>query len=145
MFDLFAIEADPAAPGNHGASPKRPTPTAAINRQAPPHRQGRLGMKLGTGEVVLTSSGRATTPFPRVACDTNRKATATLQRVALWLVQNAADEARARDDHFNAPVFERPGKPSQADKDGAEEYLFGHPPAVPSPMMRPLSSVSPDA
>ncbi|MGK7051633.1 hypothetical protein N1Z41_00032860 [Pseudomonas aeruginosa] len=52
-------------------------------------RRGEVGGKLGSGEVVTTSSGRQTTPFPKVSVDTNRKATGTIKAVDLWLMQNA--------------------------------------------------------
>jgi len=103
-------------------------------------RQGSLGMKLSSGEVVLTTSGRKTTPFPRIACGTNRKCTATLKRVDQWLMENAVAEAHARGDKFNRPQFERnTAKPQQADKDAAEEYLFGVQPRVLPPFCRPLT------
>lgn len=103
-------------------------------------RRGEVGGKLGSGEVVTTSSGRQTTPFPKVSVDTNRKATGTIKAVDLWLMQNALDEARSRGDEFNARQFEANlAKPQRADKDAAEEYLFGQQPAVQPRVLKPLA------
>ncbi|EOS9851142.1 PLxRFG domain-containing protein [Pseudomonas aeruginosa] len=103
-------------------------------------RRGEVGGKLGSGEVVTTSSGRQTTPFPKVSVDTNRTATGTIKAVDLWLMQNALDEARSRGDEFNARQFEANlAKPQRADKDAAEEYLFGQQPAVQPRVLKPLA------
>ena len=100
--------------------PAKPAPTPA----APP-RKGEVGMKLGAGEVVLTTTGRQTSPFPKLDFNSERKTGNTVKRVEEWLLQNALDEARARGDDFNARQFEQNLKsPSQADKDSAEAYLF---------------------
>ncbi|EIY2512810.1 PLxRFG domain-containing protein [Pseudomonas aeruginosa] len=102
-------------------------------------RRGEVGGKLGSGEVVTTSSGRQTTPFPKVSVDTNRKATGTIKAVDQWLMQNALDEARSRGDESNARQFEANlEKPQRADKDAAEEYLFGQQPAVQPRVLKPL-------
>ncbi|WP_423454267.1 hypothetical protein [Ottowia sp. VDI28] len=107
--------------------------------QAALPRQGKVGEMLGSGEVVLTSSGRATSPFPNVSTDTSRKAVNTMKAVDQWLMQNALDEARLRNDGFNARQFESAlNKPQQADKDSAEQYLFGEQPAVPRQILKPL-------
>ena len=103
-------------------------------------RQGEVGMKLEPGESVLTASGRHTTVFPKVATDTNRKTLNTLKAVDTWLMQNALDEASARGDDFNAPQFEAAqAKPQQADKDSAEEYLFGEQPQLVPSILKPLA------
>ncbi|EMM6788246.1 PLxRFG domain-containing protein [Pseudomonas aeruginosa] len=103
-------------------------------------RRGEVGGKLGSGEVVTTSSGRQTTPFPKVSVDTNRKATGTIKAVDLWLMQNALDEARLRGDEFNARQFEANlAKPQRADKEAAEEYLFGQQPAAQPRVLKPLA------
>lgn len=109
-------------------------------------RQGRVGDLLHSGEVVLTSSGRLTSPFPKIDLETERKAGNTIKRVQQWLVQNALDEALAREDDFNALLFKASlNQPQQADKDSAELYLFGTQPAVvPSPL-RHLAKTSPQA
>lgn len=100
---------------------------------------GKVGMKLGTGEVVLTASGRKTTPFPKVTVDTDRKQMATVKRADAWLMENALAEAQSRGDEFNAQQFQSSlSKPTQADKDAAEEYLFGEQPEVLPPITKPL-------
>lgn len=82
------------------------------------------GMLLSSGEIVLTATGRETTPFPRVDLGTNRRAQNTLRRVDRWLMQNALDEAIERCDRFNARQFSlHLNKPSPSDKDSAEIYL----------------------
>ncbi|HDS1721714.1 hypothetical protein NPS53_09390 [Pseudomonas putida] len=106
-------------------------------------RQGRVGDSLAEGDVVLTSSGRRTSPFPRIDTDTERKASNTLKRVDQWLIQNALDEASARGDEFNERQFKHSlSNPQQADKDCAEEYLFGRQPNVAPSLLRPLASTS---
>lgn len=89
-------------------------------------KRGEIGMMLSSGEVVTTVSGRQTTPFPVVKLDTHRKSLNTVKAVDRWLMSNAADEAAHRADDFNHRMFSAHiNKPSQADKDSAEEYLFG--------------------
>ncbi|HFS8924512.1 TPA: PLxRFG domain-containing protein [Pseudomonas aeruginosa] len=106
-------------------------------------RRGEVGGKLGSGEVVTTSSGRQTTPFPKVSVDSSRKATSTIKAVDQWLMQNALDEARSRGDEFNARQFEANlAKPQRADRDAAEEYLFGQQPAVQPRVLKPLAPKS---
>lgn len=115
-------------------------PNAAPAKTQAETRKGEVGMKLESGEQVLTNTGRKTTPFPKVSLDTNRKASNTLKLVDRWLMQNALDEARSRSDEFNARQFEASlEKPQQADKDAAEEYLFGgYIPAVVPSILKPL-------
>ncbi len=103
--------------------PAAPEPEQPAEQQGP--RQGVVGDKLAAGEVVLSTTGRALTPFPKIGMGSPRAATLTEKRVEEWLMQNALDEARARGDDFNALQFEANlKKPSQADKDSAEYYLF---------------------
>ncbi|MFC5505427.1 hypothetical protein [Bosea massiliensis] len=88
-------------------------------------KRGSVGMRLAAGEVVTTTTGRSTSPFPKIDLESNRKATNTLQRVQQWLIANAISEASARDDGFNRRGFEAALKsPSPADLDCAELYLF---------------------
>ena len=107
-----------------------------------PIEQGKVGMMLGSGQVVLTTSGRKTEPFPEVKTDTERKTTATLKRVEEWLQRNALAEALSRDDQFNARMFaaEKPGNIPPASKDAMEEYLFGEQPKV---IKSPLKDITP--
>lgn len=89
-------------------------------------RRGSGGCMLSAGEVVRTASGRHTSPFPKINTGNERRSANTLKRVDQWLIQNALDEAIARGDGFNAIQFTAClEKPQQADKDAAEEYLFG--------------------
>jgi hypothetical protein len=106
-----------------------------------PFRRGAIGDKLTSGEVVTTSSGRQTTPFPKIQTDTSRKVNATVKATGRWLMQNALDEARSRGDDFNARQFAANlDRPQKADKDAAEHYLFGQQPTGQAPVSRPLSA-----
>lgn len=86
-------------------------------------RRGEVGGMYAAGEVVLTASGRETTPFPKVDMSTPRKTTATLKRVDKWLIDNAKAEADSRglpEWTINTDVSNL----SPADKDTAERVLF---------------------
>lgn len=103
--------------------------------------RGVVGLRLAAGEVASTSSGRATSPFPRAELGSDRKAANTLKRVRTWLIDNAIAEATARGDDFNQRSFEQArASASPADLDSAELYLFD--PAflrpVPAPFLKPL-------
>jgi hypothetical protein len=89
-------------------------------------RKGKIGDMLASGEQVLTVTGRATTPFPKVDTSANRKAINTVRRVDAWLRENAILEAKARQDDFNLRQFEseNPANMPPATKDGMELYLF---------------------
>ncbi|RYY04586.1 MAG: hypothetical protein EOO53_01885 [Gammaproteobacteria bacterium] len=104
--------------------------------------KGFVGMACSEGQVVMTSSGRLTTPFPTLKWGSNRIATNTIRRVDLWLVLNAALEAEARGGKFNARPFrtgaENARQITQADKDCAEYYLFGVQPEVYPPLLKTL-------
>lgn len=91
--------------------------------------RGTVGMKLAAGDVVLTKTGRTTTPFPELKFGTERKTSNTLRRVDLWLHENALAEAKATGDDFGHRLFaSETGKSfPQAVKDCMEEYLFGQP------------------
>lgn len=106
-------------------------------------KRGKVGMMLAPGEVVLTTSGRETTPFPKFQTKTGKTTTKHISEVDKWLLQNAANEALSRGDTFNAPVFQsaadNPKNISPSDKDSAEEYLFGEQPAVKPSILKPLS------
>jgi hypothetical protein len=79
---------------------------AAMISQSPAARRGTVGISLHAGDVVLTATGRQTTPFPKIDVASDRKATNTLKRVDLWLIDNAIAEAKARGDDFNLRMFE---------------------------------------
>lgn len=95
-------------------------------------RKGKVGEKLVAGDIVLTASGRETTPFPKIDLDSKGKATNTLKRVDAWLIDNAIKEAESRGDKFNLLQFRNVSLKnlSQADKDSAELYLFEKQPDV---------------
>jgi hypothetical protein len=115
-------------------------------------RRGEIGGHMSSGEVVLTASGRRTTPFP--AINTGKRFNSTSKKVEQWLLQNAHDEAVARGDRFNAlsfkndlAIFDRPRNRGnqgdwlpQATKDAAEAYLFGEQPNVVPGITRPMPS-----
>ena len=109
--------------------------------EGPTVKRGTVGMMLATDEVVATQTGRETTPFPTLRFGTDRKATNTDKRVTAWLINNAIDEAKSRGDEINTLQFEAIDlkNVSQADKDSAEEYLFGESvaPIVPK-ILKPL-------
>ncbi|EOX3342479.1 PLxRFG domain-containing protein [Vibrio cholerae] len=86
--------------------------------------QGKVGMKLLPGQVVLTVSGRETTPFPSPS--KNGVTPQYLAKVDKWLIDNAIAEAESRGDEFNGRQFKAKNLKnlSPADKDHAEYYLF---------------------
>ena len=109
--------------------------------QQPALKKGEVGYKFSSGEVVLTATGRETTPFPKFDLSTNRKATNSLKVIESWLMDNAIAEAKARGDKFNLLQFNASrNKPQQADKDSAEMYLFDSRSVqpIPAPFMRQL-------
>lgn len=85
-------------------------------------QQGYVGIKLSSNEVVLTSLGRKTTPFPIINLTNKRSATITLKKVNEWLISNAILEANARKDRFNLVSFlgEKANNLPQASKDAME-------------------------
>lgn len=104
-------------------------------------RKGKIGGKLSAGEIVTTTSGRQTTPFPKFQTKEGNVKPVHLKAVDKWLMRNAFEEAKARGDEFNARQFESSlDKPSQADKESAEEYLFGEQPEVKKPILKPLET-----
>ncbi len=76
---------------------------------------------------MQTLSGRYIPRPPRIRLDSARKAANDINKVEEWLKQQAIDEAASRHDEFNLLSFHqlKPGRFSQADKDGANLYLFG--------------------
>lgn len=128
-----------AAIGASANSAPVATNTVAQEGNAEP-RKGEIGGKYAAGEVLITSSGRKTAPFPRVDASTNGKANNTILRVNRWLIGEALAEAQSRGDDFNERQFQAINNlnPSQSDKDSAEEYLFGEQPAVVPSILKPL-------
>lgn len=139
--------------GSPTASPDAPatTPETSMGetggKNQPPEaragepRRGKVGDMLSAGEVVTTSSGRQTTPFPNIDTSSDRKAQNTVKRVDKWLHENAVEEARSRGDDFNLTQFqsEDPANLPPASKDSMEEYLFGEQPTVRKPITKPLA------
>jgi len=104
-------------------------------------RQGKVGDRFYEGEVVLTITGKETTPFPKLTLDSNRKTINTLKRVDKWLLENTQKEAHSRNDEFNSTTFDRMNstKLSMSDKDTLEYYLFGEDqPVVLKPFLKSL-------
>lgn len=87
-------------------------------------RQGCLGIKLASGEQVLTASGCTTTPFPNISLGSVRKNNATLKRVDAWLISNALAEADARRLPMHLIQAVDLSNLSQSDRDLAEMILF---------------------
>lgn len=121
------------------------TTGAASEVAAAPVRKGEVGGMLSSGEVVLTTSGRETTPFPKIDTSTDRKASNTVRKVDAWLLENAIAEAESRGDNFNARSFraENAKNLPQASKDSMEEYIFGEQPKVIKSILKPLVSPKP--
>lgn len=94
--------------------------------------KGTVDMWCSEGMVLITSTGRLTTPFPKLRSGSNRKAINTLRRIDKWLMHNAALEADARGDEYNGQTFwhrfENMSQVSHADKDIANYYLFDQQP-----------------
>jgi N12 class adenine-specific DNA methylase len=129
---------EPATPSTSEMSSKAPEPKEPAPKQVSGLEEKPMpSVMLGTKETTQTSSGRTTTPFPKVDTSTPIRATNTAKRVHRWLQRNAVEEAESRGDKFNARVFrnETIGKEGfpQASVESMNEYLFGdQPPVVPS-------------
>lgn len=119
------------------AKGQEPSPTGST---APKPFDPEKGLTLGEGDTPKTSSGRTTTPFPKLDFGSEAKTRNTLRRTTQWLIDNAVAEAKSRGDDFNAPVFERmtPKNVSDADRASLNEYLFGEQPPVLKPITKPL-------
>lgn len=87
---------------------------------------GHVGMHLAEGQVVLTTTGRRTSAFPKLDFSTARRDANTCRRVEHWLLDNGVAEAEGRADKFNIHIFKglNPSNLSVADKDSLECYLF---------------------
>lgn len=107
------------------------------------HRAGVVGMQFQEGEVLRTSSGRLTSPFPNAGLGAGQQATNSRNHAGQWLMDNAIAEAEARGDAFNALSFKANLRaPQKADRDCAENYLFGKQPEVQSCPLALLSSLA---
>lgn len=136
----FANKPAPAATPTPEASPVVPPPESGVKTSGTPLNESLPDKMMAEGEVATTSSGRQTSPFPRIDATTERKTASAGKRVDAWLRQNALDEAVSRGDGFNQLQFEHadPKKLTQAEKDSMNEYLFGQQPPVPRPLLKPL-------
>lgn len=135
-------EPDQSQPPIEAGPVSKPESDSTSAQEPTEPRRGVVGDMLATGEVVQTSSGRSTTPFPKIDVTSDRKAGNTVKRVDEWLHSNALAEAEARGDEWNAMQFrnEKPGKMPPATKDLMEEYLFGEQPKVVPSILKPLVS-----
>ena len=90
------------------------------------YRIGYPGILVEQGEIILTKSGRKTTPFPNIDLSSNRKAQNSVKRVDAWLVKNALIEAEKNDNEFLSLLLSQIDLKnlSQSDKDMAEDALF---------------------
>ncbi|MGH2340629.1 PLxRFG domain-containing protein [Segnochrobactraceae bacterium EtOH-i3] len=144
---VLGTGADPGAADARGGADlpgQRPTADAKPALKAGQFREGRVGDMLAAGDRVLTATGRPTGPFPKVDMSTDRRTRNTLKRIEEWLMDNAADEAKARGDEMNERIFRTSRqKPSMADKYAAEAYLFDrefvepHPAPITKPLVEP--------
>jgi hypothetical protein len=98
------------------------------------------GFTPSEGNTQLTTTGRETTPFPKINTKT---------KPHIWLLENAVLEAQARGDKFNERIFKSDldaanktkGKSvPPASVDSAEYYLFGDKQPTPvKPILKPLT------
>lgn len=149
------VGGEPTAKGGESTNEKEvqgaqeevtPQPAPPKEGEAPAPQRGKVGQMLAEGEVVLTKTGRKTTPFPALRWGSNRKGSNTVKRVEQWLMENALAEAESLGDEFNARQFGTAvNSPTQSDKDSAEEYLFGDSPPIvpPKKILKPLTTDEP--
>lgn len=95
-----------------------------------PGRKERLrarGLLIKTGTVMITKSGRETSPAPKIEATTDRKTLNTINRMYKWLLDEAIKEAETNADYWNATIFKNynPNNLSQADVDSINLYLWG--------------------
>lgn len=84
-------------------------------------------MLLETNQIINTTTGRSTIPFPKVDISSERKTLNTTKRVDKWLINEAIIESEYRNDEYCLFMFKNmnPNKLSQTDKDSAHYYCFG--------------------
>lgn len=85
-------------------------------------------IRIGTGDHLLSKSGRALAPVPRLALDTDRKCKASLKRLREWLLTEAREECRSNADDYALTLFSGlvATQLSPSDVSLLNEYLFGH-------------------
>lgn len=86
-------------------------------------------IRIATGDVLCSKSGRLLAPVPKVALETTRKCNASLHRLFHWLLEEARAEARHLDDDYALTLFAgiTVTNLSQSDKHVLNDYLFGCP------------------
>jgi hypothetical protein len=103
--------------------------TAASMTTTPTARFASGSIRLGSGDVATTTSGRATAPFPEIDLSTSRRAANTVRRGRTWLLAEATAELEYRRrpaiEHFLTGVESmEPGNWSTSDGDTCEAILF---------------------
>ena len=92
------------------------------------------------GQVLKTTSGRQTSPFPKLTFGTKMKDRNSTRLVDDWLRTNAIDEATSRGDQHALRMFGNADlkNMSPADRDSFEAYLFGEQSPVPKQILKPI-------
>jgi hypothetical protein len=129
------------------AMPKPKTPKPAGRPVEPGEVRGMYSEKYvdpnavyDPGQVLKTTSGRQTSPFPKLTFGTKMKDRNSTQLVDDWLRTNAIDEAGARLDRNALRMFMGTSRKnmSPADRDSFEAYLFGEQSPVPKEILKPI-------
>jgi len=109
-------------------------------------RDRAVNVDFTSGQIVETSTGRKTKPYPKVDNLSDRKAGNTVKRSDAWLIGEAMDEARSRGDEFNQRMFDNIDIDhiSESDRESAKLYLFDENVIpVPKPFLKDLTPKSP--
>jgi hypothetical protein len=90
-------------------------------------------VKVSTGDLIVSASGRSLAAVPRIDLTTVRRCNDSMKRLATWLCEEARCEAEFRRDDFNGQMFRamKPMALSQADRDTLNLYLFANINGVP--------------
>lgn len=86
-------------------------------------------LKVSTGALLCSQSGREMRPVPRIDLSSLGKTTNSLRRLFQWLIDEARSEALSREDDYARVLFHgmQAHRLSQDDKATLNQYLFGHP------------------
>lgn len=86
-------------------------------------------VKIGTGDRLVSQSGRQLAPVPKIDLGSDRKTQNTLKRIDAWLVDEAVKEAEATGNDFVLTQMRAldPNNLSPSDRDAANLVLFGSP------------------
>jgi hypothetical protein len=81
---------------------------------------------MGTIQIQTVTGRRIPAP-PRICADTARKSMNGIKKLDAYLKEEALAEAQSRSDDYNLVWIDqlRPGRFSVADRDLANDYLFG--------------------